>query len=465
MKNKTKVLVVDDDPAMRSLLSFRLENAQYDVDVCESGEEVQQKMQHEFPYELILLDVMLPGISGVDLLEEIKKEYSQCQVIIMTAYPSVRMGVSAIRKGAFDFICKPFDIVQLLKIAKNAEENLSLKKENQVLRQNLQQPTGFSDLIGKSPQINAVRKSIRQAANSRATVLITGESGSGKEIVANTIHKNSLLHQSAFVVVNCGAIPENLVESELFGYEKGAFTGANKQQLGKFEKANNGTIFLDEIGELSLVAQVKILRALQEKEITRVGGNETIKLNIRVIAATNKNLEETVRQGLFREDLYYRLALFIINLPPLNQRGEDKVLLARFFLEKHTFMEGQTQMQFTPGAEKFIKEQDWPGNVRQLDNCIYRTVLMNAGKEKLEMEDIKVLTPMEKMSATPNSSLFNGRILPMSSLEAQAIRESLQLTQGNVKKAAQQLQISRVTFYRKMKEYNIEKKVTVPENF
>jgi len=309
------------------------------------------------------------------------------------------------------------------------------------------------------------RKSIRQAANSRATVLITGESGSGKEIVANTIHKNSLLHQSAFVVVNCGAIPENLVESELFGYEKGAFTGANKQQLGKFEKANNGTIFLDEIGELSLVAQVKILRALQEKEITRVGGNETIKLNIRVIAATNKNLEETVRQGLFREDLYYRLALFIINLPPLNQRGEDKVLLARFFLEKHTFMEGQTQMQFTPGAEKFIKEQDWPGNVRQLDNCIYRTVLMNAGKEKLEMEDIKVLTPMEKMSATPNSSLFNGRILPMSSLEAQAIRESLQLTQGNVKKAAQQLQISRVTFYRKMKEYNIEKKVTVPEIF
>lgn len=459
MENKGLILVVDDDPAMRSLLSFRLENANYDVEVCESGEEVQELMKGDsFPFDLILLDVMLPGISGTDLLLELQQEHSDCQVVIMTAYPSVKMGVAAIRNGAFDFLCKPFDIEQLLHVIKNALENQSLKKENQILRQTFCKPTAFSDLIGKSQLIQNTRLLIRQAAGSRATVLITGESGTGKEVVAKTIHQNSLVHKAPFVVVNCGAIPENLIESELFGYEKGAFTGAAKQTKGKFEQANNGTIFLDEIGELPLVAQVKLLRVLQEKEVTRLGGHESIKLNIRVISATNRNLVQCVQDGTFREDLYYRLALFIIELPPLDDRGNDKILLAKHFLKKHAEMEGRPEMVLSKEAEKFILNARWPGNVRQLDNCIYRTVLMNPGKITLEAGDIKILTAgEEKLTGGENQNLFDSRIIPLDVIEEKAIRESLNITGGNVKKAAQELNISRVTMYRKMKEYNIEK--------
>ncbi|MCP4296701.1 MAG: sigma-54-dependent Fis family transcriptional regulator, partial [Proteobacteria bacterium] len=379
----SRILVVDDDPAMRSLLSFRVENLGHKVDVCESGEEVQVLLKKEFLYDIILLDVMLPGVSGADLLKEIKKEHSDCEIIIMTAYPSLKIGVSAIKDGAYDFIVKPFDIDQLLQIIKNATQNQALKEENQVLRQTFHQPTGISDLIGKSSQIDEVRQLIRQSANSRATVLINGESGTGKEVVAKTIHKNSVLHKEPFVVVNCGAIPENLVESELFGHEKGSFTGANQQHKGKFEQARKGTLFLDEVGELSLTAQVKLLRVLQEKEITRVGGTEPIKLNNRVIAATNRNLATAIRKGTFREDLYYRLALFVMKLPALDERGDDKILLARYFLEKHKKIEGIDQLKFSRSTEKFIKQNRWPGNVRELDNCIHRTVLMNPDKQVL----------------------------------------------------------------------------------
>jgi len=348
----------------------------------------------------------------------------------------------------------------LLKIIENALESKILKEENRNLRQTLTPPTGVSDLIGKSKEINAVKKMIRQSANSRATVLIIGESGTGKEVVANTIHKNSLLHKAPFVVVNCGAIPANLIESELFGYEKGAFTGAAKQTIGKFERANNGTIFLDEIGELPLEAQVKLLRVLQEKEIVRVGGSDAISLNIRVIAATNRDLRKMVQEGLFREDLYYRLALFIIEIPLLDDRSGDKLLLANYFLDKNTALENCPKMTLAKDAEEFILQSSWPGNVRQLDNCIYRTVLMNVGKTELKKADLQVLDPILKSSKS-SLTLFDNEIIPLPVIEAKAIEESLVLTQGNIRKAADQLGISRVTLYRKMKEYNIEKKSTI----
>ncbi len=457
MEKSSRILIVDDDPAMRSLLSFRLESIGYEIVMCESGEQVQEMMGKSFDVDLVLLDVMLPGISGVDLLVEIKREYAGCQVVVMTAYPSVKMGVDAIKRGAFDFIIKPFDIDQLLQIVKNALENIKLKRENQALRQTLNRPTGFSDLIGKSSKMKAVRQLIRQSSGSRATVLITGESGTGKEIVAKTIHKNSLLHKAPFVVVNCGAIPENLIESELFGYEKGAFTGAVKLTKGKFEQANNGTIFLDEIGELPLNAQVKLLRVLQEKEVVRVGSSESIQLNIRVIAATNRNLSEGVREGSFREDLFYRIALFLIELPNLDDRGADKLLLARHFLKTHLETEERQPMAFSKEAEDLIVGSSWPGNVRQLENCIYRTVLMNPDKELIGEDDVKMIPSVAKQSSAQDGQLLGGQIMPMHVVEAKVIEEALKLTKGNVLKTSQQLEISRVTLYRKMKEYNIAK--------
>ncbi|MBF0236250.1 MAG: sigma-54-dependent Fis family transcriptional regulator [SAR324 cluster bacterium] len=457
MNNGFKILVVDDDTAMQSLLSFRLESLGYQVQSCDSAEQAKQMLETDFNHDLVISDVMLPGMSGTDLLKLIKQEHSDVQVIIMTAYPSLKLGVDAIKSGAFDFICKPFDIEQLLKLVKNALENQALKKENLVLRQSLQRPTGVSDLIGQSPRMKEVRQAIRQSSSSRATVLITGASGTGKEVVARTIHKNSPVHQGLFVDVNCGAIPENLVESELFGYEKGAFTGALKQTKGKFEQAQNGTIFLDELGELPLQAQVKLLRVLQEKEITRLGGGETIKLNVRVIAATNRNLQDAIREGRFREDLYYRIALFLIDLPKLEDRGKDIVLLAEHFLEKYTTLESVPPKTLDDSAKNFLVKTPWPGNVRQLENSMYRTVLMQEDKTVLTDKDIQML-PVANQSVGGNTrQMFDGEILPIHVLEAQAIREALIITRGNVKEASSKLELSRVTLYRKMKEYNLDK--------
>ncbi len=458
MKKSPRILIVDDDPAMRSLLSFRLESVGYEIAVCESGEQVKELIGTEFDFDLILLDVMLPGISGVDLLKEIKQEYADKQFLVMTAYPSVKIGVEAIKSGAFDFIIKPFDMEQLLQIIKNALENKALKQENQVLRQTFVPPTGFSDLVGKSQKMKEIRKLIRNTASSRATVLITGESGTGKEIVAKTIHKNSVLHKAPFVVVNCGAIPENLIESELFGFEKGAFTGAIKQNKGKFEQAQDGTIFLDEIGELPLSAQVKLLRVLQEKEIVRIGSSEPIKLNLRVIAATNLNLSEQVGKGEFREDLYYRIALFLIEMPRLDERGDDKLLLTNHFLEKYIVMEERKAMSFSDQSLAVIKKNEWPGNVRQLENCIYRTVLMNPNKEIIQPDDIKLIPSANNINKQGDGTVFGGDIIPFHALEAKAIEEALKLTEGNVLKASKKLEISRVTLYRKIKEYNIGKR-------
>lgn len=454
MKKQGKVLVVDDDPSMRSLLAFHLENAGHRVTMFESGEEVLELINTSFDFDLVVLDMFLADMSGAEVLAEIKKNFASCQVVIITAYPSLKMGVEAIKKGAYDFVVKPFDMDQLVKVVYNALEASFLKEEVGVLRQTLKTPIGFSDLIGKSEPMNRVRQMIRQAADSRATVLIMGSSGTGKEIVAQTIHKNSLLHQSPFVVVNCGAIPENLIESELFGYEKGAFTGAIQKNQGKFVAANNGTIFLDEIGELSLPAQVKLLRVLQEKEITPVGGTAPVKLNIRVIAATNKTLTHAVEAGTFREDLYYRLALFVINLPDLDERGQDKLLLADFFLKRAVALESCPEKTVSDKARDLILNSPWPGNVRQLDNCIYRTVLMNKDKRVIEEDDIRLLSPENEHPETEHTS--TELILPLSELESKAIRNALKINEGNIKTTYQKLGISRATLYRKMKEYDIE---------
>lgn len=453
-----KILVVDDAEDILDMLSMKLTRARFEVSTCNTGEKARKLIRNDFDFDLVLTDVVLPDLSGIELLKEIKQEYANCQVIVMTGQPSLKLGVESIKLGAFDFVCKPFDLAQLVQIVRNALENVNLKHENLLLRQSLKAPTGVSDMIGKSREMDAIREMIRQAAKSRANVLILGESGTGKEIVAQTIHTNSLLHENPMVAVNCGAIPDSLLESELFGYEKGAFTNAHKQTKGKFEQAENSTIFLDEIGELPLNAQVKILRVLQDKEIVRLGGSQTIKLNIRVIAATNRDLLELVRERKFRVDLYYRIALFVIELPRLNDRGDDVVLIANHFTKKFAAMEGNEPVRLDPDAEDYMREIQWPGNVRQLENCIHRTILMNPGKSIITREDIRHLPDNSKPVINGDELFHHDQIIPLRLLESKAIKAALQHTSGNVQQASQQLGLSRVTMYRKMKELGLNKK-------
>jgi len=445
------ILVVDDDPAMRSLLVFRLETAGYSVTPSASGEQALELLEKEFDFDLVLLDNMLTGISGLEVLKHIKQEHAQCQVIMLTGYPSVKIGVEAIKSGAYDFICKPFDMEQLLQIIKNSLEHLGLKRENETLRGLLKNPRGFSDLVGQSDSMNLVRSRIRLAADSLANVLITGESGTGKEIVAHTIHQNSKLGRGPFVVVNCGAIPTTLFESELFGHEKGAFTHAFNQTKGKFEQAQHGSLFLDEISELPMDSQVKLLRVIQEKEVVRLGGSEAIRLHIRIIAATNQSLPECIERGYFREDLYYRIALFLINLPGLNERGDDVILLAHHFLEKYAAMENREPVGLDTSAENLLRRRKWTGHVRELENCLYRTMLHYPEKKVLGAEEILFLpAKIEKCQR-----FFRESIRPFEEIEADILREALQMTGGNVSATAHQLKMARGTLYRKIRENKI----------
>jgi len=445
------ILVVDDDPAIRALMSFHIENKGYAVDVLETGEEVIERLDHDFNYDLVLLDMMLPGIDGMQVLKAIRREYAACQVIIITGHASVKLGVEAIKSGAFDFICKPFNIDQLLQIVHNSLETAELRKENARLRNTIWQPVGISELIGQSMCMKEVKRLIRLAAESRANVLITGESGTGKEIVAKAIHLNSHFSRGPFVVVNCGAIPSTLIEAELFGYEKGAFTNALQLTKGKFEQAQYGTIFLDEISELPFEAQVKLLRIIQEKEVVRIGGNELIKLHLRIIAATNVRLRERMKQGMFREDLYYRIALFLIDLPGLNERGEDILLLAKHFLQKYSEFEERPVAVLTDSAEKSLTTRCWSGHVRELENCLYRTLLHNPEKSCLSAGDLHFLPG----STHSIEQIFAEGIRPFSEVEQSVITDAMRLTGGNISKAAEKLKMARGTLYRKVKAYGI----------
>ncbi len=316
------------------------------------------------------------------------------------------------------------------------------------------------ELVGHSQQMEVVQQLIQKAAQSRATVLITGESGTGKTIVSNLIHHQSPFFQGPFVVVNCGAIPFNLIESELFGYEKGAFTGALTQKKGKFEQANHGTILLDEIGELSLDAQVKLLRVLQYKEIVRIGGSERISLDVRVIAATNRNLLESIEKATFRIDLFYRIALFLIDLPNLENRKEDIIPLARHFLDKYTKLENRSSLTLSKDAEQFLYNHSWPGNIRQLENCMYRSALMNTDKKILSQNDIMLIDHKNNNSGI-QQKLKDGEIVSLQELEAMMIQQALQKTGGNLVEAAKLLQIARSTLYRKIQKHNLASLTTI----
>jgi two-component system response regulator AtoC len=380
MNQVSKVLVADDDAAIRKLLVDLLSGEGYTVSEAKTGSEVLSVLNNtEKRPDLVLMDVRMPEMSGIDVLRRMKDQKTGVGVLVMTAYGTSNLAIQSIQLGAYDYITKPFDLEEVLVAVRRFFEHRSLQGEVQSLRKQLGQRDPAERIVGRSPQMTEVFKLVGRIAGSDATVLVTGETGTGKELVAEVIHQNSPYKQGTLVKVACATLPETLLESELFGHEKGSFTSAYQQRKGRFELADKGTIFLDEMGEMSLSTQKKLLRVLQEKEFERVGGTQTIQIDTRVIAATNKNLSEEVAKGTFREDLYYRLNVIAINMPPLREREGDVPLLVEHFLDKYRFTPQSPPAKISEDAMVILEQHDWPGNVRELENTIERAVIMARG--------------------------------------------------------------------------------------
>ena len=371
---QTRVLVVDDELSMREFLAILLEREGYFVEQAGDA-DVALRLLECARYDLVISDVNMPGLSGMALLERIKMSTPETAVLMITAYTTAEQAVEAMKLGAYDYIAKPFKVEEVKVLVKNALEKSSLQKENRRLKQEVQERYSFSGLVGKSKKMREVYDLIEKVANSTANVLVLGESGTGKELAAKAIHYNSPRHDKAFVAVNCGAIPDTLIEAELFGHKKGSFTGAIADRAGLFEQAEGGTLFLDEIGEVPLQLQAKLLRVLQEREFRRVGGTTAIKTDVRIVAASNRALEEQVREGSFREDLFYRLNVVAVHMPPLRERPEDIPPLVEFFFKKFARISGGSEI-VTPGAMKVLMSYHFPGNVRELENLVERCVVL-----------------------------------------------------------------------------------------
>jgi two-component system response regulator PilR (NtrC family) len=375
--SKYRILVVDDEESMRDFLSIMLHREGYQTDTAVDGVQAANHLR-DHSYDLVISDIKMPRMTGLELLAHIKERTPETVVLMVTAFSSTDEAVEAMKQGAYDYITKPFKNEEIRLIVKNALERRELRQENMALKEELGKRFSFEGLIGKSKAMQDVFTMVKKVAASPVKVLVTGESGTGKELVARAIHYNSERRGGPFVPINCGAIPENLLESELFGHEKGAFTGAIRQKPGLFETAANGTIFLDEIGELPQQMQVKLLRVLQENEFRRVGGTKDIQANVRVLAATNRHLEEAVSEGRFREDLYYRFNVIRVDLPPLRQRREDIPLMIDFFWERFT---GQKGVKVAEDAMRRLIDYQWPGNVRELENVIERATVLGRENE------------------------------------------------------------------------------------
>ena len=386
MSTRGRILIVDDEEQMRDLLVKVLEKSGYQVSASAEGSQALAMLERE-PADLVVTDVRMPGMGGMEALRAIKELNPDIVVIIMTAFGSIDQAVQAVKDGAYDYINKPFKIEEMLLTIDKALEERRLRHEVTALRQELRTRYHFESLIGKSRAMQEVFKLIEQVAGSRSTVMIYGKSGTGKELVAKAVHYNSQRSAKPFVAVNCAAIPAELLESELFGHEKGAFTGAIATKVGKFELATGGTLFLDEVGSMRLDLQAKILRALQEREVERVGGTRTIKIDVRVLAATNRDLKRAVEEGAFREDLYYRLNVVPITLPPLRQRRDDIPLLVEHFIAKYNREFNRSVKGFSAGATAALYQYEWPGNVRELENVIERAVAL-AQEETISLREL-----------------------------------------------------------------------------
>ena len=457
---KFKILIIDDDNLVCISLKKLLIKLGYDVEICLNANETYDKIE-EFEPDIILLDIYLTTHNGLDLLKQFQKKYYHIPVIMITGYSDVKIAVTAIKSGAFDFLLKPIDIEQLQIVLQKAIDSVTLKSEVDKLHQLLKNENILTkEFFGKSPKIKRILGSVEKLAKSSdTTVLIEGESGTGKEVFAKFIHQQSPRNDAAFIQINCSAIPKELAESELFGHEKGAFTGAlQKTKLGKFELANNGTILLDEIGELSLDMQVKLLRVLQERKFYRLGGEKEISVNVRVLAATNKNLEEEVKRGNFREDLYYRLNVAKINVPPLRERKEDISMLAYSFLQEFASKFDKNIKGIEPAAVALLESYPWKGNIRELRNIMERAILLI---EEDELKEHHLSFLLESSISRPEDEDKFVLKIPSAGVKIDLvlrtlIQKTLKITNGNQVKAAKILGLSRSKLRYRMEQLGIE---------
>jgi len=442
-KTRGKILIVDDELVVRDSLGKWFASEGYTARPTGSAREALEIIQ-QMEFDIALIDIKMPGMDGMELQSRLHEAYPELTVIIMTGYASVETAVQALKHGAYDYITKPVDPDELSHLVANALEHKRARREVVRLRENLQEVFPSTELIGKSPAMKKVTELIEMVAPTEATVLITGESGTGKEVVARAIHAAGPRRYMPMVTIHCGALTETLLESELFGHEKGAFTGAQYRKKGKFEIADGGSVFLDEISDISLKTQTDLLRVLQEKEIVRVGGNQQIKVDFRCIAATNKNLEALVKEGAFRPDLYYRLHVFCIDLPPLRERRDDIPLLVNHFLNKFCMATSRAMPQLSAEALEVLMRHDWPGNVRELENAVERALVVGRGSE---------IRPADFSFQFQADEPKGGQTLD--DVERSHIERILRETQHNLSRAARILDIDRTTLYNKLRRYGL----------
>jgi two-component system response regulator AtoC len=443
MKKKSEILVVDDEDIVRESLYDWLDGVGYKVTAAASAEEALEILKKK-KYNIMLADLVMPGLNGIELMKEAKKMYPTLAAVIITAHATIQTATTAIREGAFDYIEKPFCPEKVELLIDKLVEHQDLVEENIALRQQIKEKFRFEGIIAKSSKMLKIFELIKTIAPTNATVLITGETGTGKEIVARAIHHQSKRSNKPFIATSCAALAESLLESELFGHEKGSFTGAVGRKKGKFEAADKGTLFLDEIGEINANTQIHLLRSLEEKKITRIGSNEEISVDVRVITATNKDLRNMVMEGKFREDLYYRLKVVTIKIPPLKERKEDILPLAEHFLKQYAEENNKDIAKFSPGVIEFMLNYSWPGNVRELENMVEHGVILSKDKAvtmaELPQDIIHPTIQKEKtIEAVTKHHILN----------------VLEETKGNISKAANILGIRRMTLYNKLKKYDV----------
>ena len=450
---KTNLLVVDDDPGHLEMLRAMLSVWGHRVETAEDGEEAVDKVKRH-PFDLVLTDVRMAQMGGIEALKAIKEYNPSIPVLIMTAYSSVDSAVDALKSGAYDYLTKPLDFDVLKLTVERALDHTRLRRENEALRRRVPPDFDLAEIIGRSTAMQQLIETTATVAPSEATVLITGESGTGKELIARAIHANSERKAGPLVTVNCAALTETLLESELFGHEKGAFTGADKRREGRFMQADKGSIFLDEIGEISPALQAKLLRVLQEREVQRVGSDAALHVDVRVIAATNKDLHREVEKGNFREDLFYRLNVITLEVPPLRERTDDIPVLAGHFMERFAAKNRKQIRGFTPRAMDLLVRHDWPGNVRELENAVERAIILAPG-ELVTEEDLP-LHLLQKESERAAAAGFHGLGgQSLEEVEKQAVRETLAAAGGNKSEAARRLGITRATLHSKIKKYDL----------
>ncbi len=454
------ILVVDDEKSIRRTLREILEYEDYSVDEAEDGEEAVTKLR-ENRYDLALLDVKMPKRDGLEVLEMAADIAPEVPIVMISGHGTIDTAVEATRLGAFDFIEKPPDLNRLLLVIRNALARGQLQHENRKMRQTIVEhhESDLTPIMGESSAIRAIKETIDRVARTEARVLVTGEPGTGKELVARWIHEKSNRREGPLVEVNCAAIPSELIESELFGHEKGSFTGAMKQRIGKFEQADGGTLFLDEIGDMSLSAQAKVLRALQENRITRVGGDKAIPVDVRVVAATNRDLLQRIEENLFREDLYHRLSVILIHVPPLRERRGDVSIIAPFFGEKLAKRNGLSPKPFAPEALDKMERYDWRGNVRELHNVVERLLILSEG-EKVEARDVERYVQAGGGAGNPLGNLLE-RYDQFSDFRDRAeqlfIEHQLDRNEWNISRTAEAIGIQRSHLYNKMNKYGISR--------